>query len=301
MTGSELVARVRLYCDIAKANGSLLSLSELLALLPEHSSEDELQRAIISDPQLDATYVLRSGFLVERTYSGSAPESVEGASRLRARSNLLHALRVFPLLHSSEVLLLGIGGSTSYNSASKSKDIDIFCVTRKSTLWLFLTRALILSRAFRHLKRGAPDVCLSCTMDSDFAEESFAGSYDPLFARDALSMIVVAGKGFYHRLLIRGSWISKVYPKLYASRLGDDKVINPPRSEPTVVDKVANKFLYCTAGTYIRTKSWLYNARLARQGRYDSIFTLLIGEDRCVYESVRYSKMRKMYGSLEAN
>jgi hypothetical protein len=300
MTGSELVERVRLYCDIAKVNGSLLSLSELLAVLPEHRSEEELQWAIKSNPELDARYELRSGFIFERSNSGSFLESTEQQSRVRAKSNLKHALSVFPLLHSSEVLLLGIGGSTSYNSASKSKDIDFFCVTRKGTLWLFLARALILSRAYRYLRSDVPDVCLSCTLDSGFAEETFGSPRDSLFARDALSMIVVSGMGFYHRLLRKGSWISEVYPRLYATRQGNVEIIDHPRQEPTVAHKVANWFLYYIVGTYIRAKSRLLNARLARQGRYDSIFTLLIGEDRCIYESVRYSKMRRMYESLGA-
>ena len=300
MTGSELVERVRLYCDIAKVNGSLLSLSELLAILPEHSSEEELQWAIRSNPELDAKYELRSGFIIERSNSGSVLESTEQESRMRARSNLLHALDVFPLLHSSEVLLLGVGGSTSYNSASKSRDIDFFCVTRKGTLWLFLTRALILSRAYRYLRSDVPDVCLSCTLDSGFAEETFGRPRDPLFARDALSMVIVSGKGFYHRLLKKGSWISDVYPKLYATRMGKVEPAEPPRREPTIAHRILNTFLYYLAGTYIRVKSRRLNTRLARQGRYDSLFTLLIGEDRCIYESVRYTKMRRMYESLGA-
>ena len=299
MIGPELGARVRLYCDVAKANGSLLSLSDLLALLPDHRSEEELERAIRSHPELSASYELKSGFIIERSSSGPNAESRERVSRLRAMSNLMQAESVLPLLKSSEVLLLGISGSTSYKSASKSDDIDFFCVTKKGTLWIYLTRALILSRALRHLRKDAPDICLSCTMDAERADESFASSNDPLVARDALSMIIAVGRDFYRHLLRRGSWISEYYPKLYASRLGQEPSADGPTTGPPIAKRVLNGFLYRAVGTYIRAKSRVHNGRLARQGRYDSIFTLLIGEDQCVYESARYSKMRGMYNSLK--
>jgi hypothetical protein len=296
---TELIARVRLYCDVAKANGSLLSISELLSLLPEHGSEDELERAIRSNPDLNTAYELKSGFIVERSDLGSGAEARERASRLKARLNLAQAERIVPFLKSPQTLLIGVSGSTSYKSASKSDDVDFFCVTKKGTLWVFLTRALILSRVMRHLWAEAPDVCLSCTLDAENAERSFASSGDSLVARDALSMIVAFGKGYYEGLLRKGQWISDFYPKLYASRLGADSNSETRTVEPTLAQRVVNRFLYLTVGTYVKVKSRIHNGRLARQGRYDSVFTLLMGENRCVYESARYSKMRSMYGSLK--
>jgi hypothetical protein len=299
MIGPELEAKVRFFCDVAKINGSLVSLSELLEVLPEHATENELERAIASSPQLSATYELKSGFVVERSAPQSA-EHRERASRVRASSNVDSALALAPPFMSSAVLLMGISGSTSYKSASRSRDIDFFFVTKRGALWIFLTRALILSRVIRHLKAEAPEICLSCTMDAGHAEASFAGANDSLFARDALSMVVVAGEDFYRHLLKRGAWISDFYPKLYSSRLEEGSILDRKPSEPKVITGVLNKFLYHTVGNYIRVKTKLHNRRLSKLGRHDAGFSLLIGEDRCVYESKRYAKLRTMYGSQGA-
>jgi hypothetical protein len=301
MTAQELEAKVRLYFDVAKANGSLLLLSELLALVPEHESEEQLERAIRSTPELASRYTLESGFIVERPNSDSEKAAAERSSRTRAHSNLAYAERIIPLLNRPSLLLLGISGSTSYRSASKSRDLDMFCVTPNGMLWLFLTRALIVTRVLQALKIDAPPVCLSCIMDAKAAETSFASANDSLFARDALSMIVAVGEDYYQGLLAKGSWISGFYPKIYSQKLRAGHPAPRPSPEASAASRVLNKLLYYIVGTYVRVKSWRLNRQLAKRGRNDSTFNLLIGEDRCLYESTRYVRMRRMYRLLRAD
>jgi len=291
---------VRLYFGIAKVNDSLLSISDLLKLLPDQKTEVELELAIRSNPSLDSSYEVKSGFIIERSAPKSAEESGR-AGRLRALSNVTHGKEIADMLLTGNVRMIGISGSTSYGSASRSNDVDYFSVTEKQRTWVFLTRALIVSRVARHLKRGAPEICLSCTVDTEYAERFFSERNSPLFARDALSTIVVHGREYYSHLLDVGRWISQIYPILYSTRVGKGASARVPVKEPSAWWVVLNKFLYVTVGTYIRAKSHLHNLEFLKRGQRDSVFKLLIGEDHCIYESTRYSKMRGMYETLEEN
>jgi hypothetical protein len=293
----DLERRVRLFCDVAKVNNSVLSLSELLELLPDRKTETELEHAIKANPNLDSEYEISSGFIVERS-GVPAAEQVERARREKARSNLISGAGISQLLATNQLRMMGISGSTSYRSASRSEDLDFFSVTEKQGLWVFLTRALIISRAIRHMRRSAPDVCLSCTVDSEYAERFFAATNGALFARDALSMVVLAGRDYYRYLIRRGSWMSSIYPRLYSARAGNRAPAIPREPGPPTSSRIVNRFLYATVGMYIRAKSFLHNRRFLKQGRTDSVFKLLVGEDHCIYESARYTKMRTMYEPL---
>lgn len=64
---TDLEEKVRLYCGVAKVNEAVLSLSELLDLLPDHRTEKELESAIRSNQRLDSDYEVSSGYIVERS------------------------------------------------------------------------------------------------------------------------------------------------------------------------------------------------------------------------------------------
>lgn len=294
MSGLDLEQKVRLFCSVAKANGSLLSLGELLELLPEQRTQTELELAIKSSPGLDSTYEVRSGFIVERS-AGRPAETRDAAGRLKAKSNRLQAEGIAPLLNAPGARTIGISGSTSYGSASKSEDLDFFCVTDVDSLWIFLTRALVVSRAIKYLRRPAPEICLSCTIDTEYAERFFSTRNDPLFARDALSMIVLSGKDYYRHLIGKGLWMRSVYPLLYSTRLGDHRAAVSADSESSIGRRVLNRLLYATVGNYIRFKSFIHNREFLKRGQSDSVFKLLLGENHCIYESVRYTKIKRMY------
>ncbi len=293
---------IKLLCEVARVNGTILSLGELLQLTAIDASEEDFTKAWLSDPLLSSDFELKSGFVVERIAVGN-----EGASNVlveNERERRKRATRNFRFARDFAVLCIGesaksisICGSTSYGSVSLNDDIDIFCVTKKDELWLFFAKSLLLARFFQLARKDCPRPCLSYLMDEEYARERFARTRDALFARDALTAVVVHGSAFYQEILGEGRWMAGYFPKLYALR-SDHKTRRTNggnRHRQLGTRRVLNKFLYFTVGSYIRAKAFLLNRRLRKENKRSSIFRLRIGEDHCIYESTRYQSMRKMY------
>jgi len=297
---SERAERISLFFGVAKAQGSLVSVQELLELLPERASERDLVEAITSTPSLSSRFELRSGYITERSGESEADSILnnEARSRLAARTNMRFAALFVPFLRFSRFEMVAVSGSTSYRSASRSRDLDLFCVAPSGRMWLSLTLGLIVARVFRLRRREAPRVCLSCVMDEDFALRLFASQQGPLFARDALETKVMMGHRTYQSLLDRAPWISDLYPSAYAAtkRPTPD---SPRRSaRPSAFGGVVNRFLYFTVGTYIKIKSALLNRRLTALGQTDGVFAIRSAEDHLIYESQRYANLRREYSAV---
>ena len=301
MTLSGLSAdRILALHQAAKDSGALISVEEMLLLLPEHASEGELVLAISTMPALSSRLELRSGFITEKSADQrDSALSAESNSRARAVSNIRWARRFAPLIAGGSMRLIAISGSSSYRSASRSTDLDFFCVSRTGALWLQLARLLLLARAFRLTNRQSPEVCFSCMMDERYATEAFSRERGSLFARDALQTVVVDGEGSYQRLLRRAGWISALYPTLYAKRLDRSVSESGTVRKQSPAASALNAFLYVMLGSYIRVKSFLRNRRLSKQGRAEDLFDLLIGQDHLMLESARYRRLRESYGQAD--
>lgn len=219
----------------------------------------------------------------------------ELASRRSAQTNLWWAARFAPKLSSTSFRLVAASGSTSYRSASKSKDLDLFCVATAGGLWTALTRALVLARAFRMLHPRSPEICFSCVMDEDYASGMFRREQGPLFARDALETVVLEGDSTYRWFLNEAKWISGFYPNAYSARLGADQPRHVGSNGPSPASRVLERLLFLFVGAYIRTKSKILIRRLTGSGRLDSIFTVRCGRDHLIYESRRYLKLKRRY------
>jgi len=298
-------SQIKLLCDVARKNGATLTVEEVMALTTAPASREELEMAWQHTPILSSSYELRSGLVVERN-SGSMTDAQvvrEVDRRVRAKSYLRHAARFSALCGGRYTKLMAVSGSVSYMSASELDDLDFFCVTKRDTLWVFLTRTLILARVFRRVsgKKGTPKYCFSCSMDEKFALKSFSASQGPLFARDALSAVVLVDRDdCYRSLLEEGAWMEKHYPRLYRSRLGrgeEGRARAPREARSSSCDRVLNLFLYLTVGGYIRLKSALLNRKFRHEGRRDALFSVLSGPDLCMYESEKYIDLRESYSS----
>ncbi len=294
---SKSAERILALYEAAKENGSLISVQEMLLRLPESASERELEETISGTPSLNSKLKLQSGYVTEK--SGSrAPDVVlaEAKSRDRAKVNMWFASRFVPSLPRQSLLLVAVSGSTSYKSASKSKDLDLFCVARRGSLWVQLALLLLSARLFRLTNPGSPEICFSCMMDERYAERIFTDERSLLFARDALQAVVVRGDEYYADLLSKGNWISRVYPLLYGSRVsGRDRRLTWPGREPRGLE-VLNRFMYITLGSYVKLKSRVRNRVFARQGRPEDEFDVRVGEDHLIYESRRYKHMKGSSG-----
>jgi hypothetical protein len=300
-----IIHEVTFLSGIAKANGSLVSLKDLVALTRTNLSEEQLRSSWAIIPELATSYELKNGLILDRSQDARndfRSLEWEQEKRARAESYARYAREFASLCNGKATNLFAISGSTSYQTPSASDDLDIFCITGQDCLWLFLTRSLLLARFLQIFKRNVPRICFSYAVDRNFAEKEFLFSRDALFARDALTTVVVHGQEYYRELLKKSSWISKFFPCLYQSRtnimhqerVAAEQVASPPSR------KFLNLLLLFLAGNYIRVKSSILNRKLRRRGQIRSFFTVKIGKDHCVFESTGYVTLQNMYRQFTA-
>jgi hypothetical protein len=299
------VSRLEFLLTIARAKGSHLSIKEigeLTGLLPEGSDLNSIRNLI---PNLDSQYELQGGLLLEKQLrSGQTlDETLEDSNQRRARAErYIEYAREFSLLTGRRwIRVLSVAGSTSYKAPSGNDDIDIFCVTERDSLWIYLTKALLLARVFKLSRPSSPRFCFSCALDEEYAERLFGATNDALFARDALTAQILQGSAFYSDLLWRTQWLSDYFPNFYrmkrAQYLETAEKAEVIRS--IVVRKVLNRFLFLTVGNYVRLRSILLNRALRKKGWHDSFFTILSSPNHCIFESQGYRKLRAVYSRFK--
>ncbi|MDG6987905.1 MAG: hypothetical protein JRN21_01100 [Nitrososphaerota archaeon] len=279
---------------MARDNGSLVTVQEISRLLAHGASETELAEAIVSDPSLGRKFELKGGYLTERQREGR-PSLLdeELIHRRMARRNLGHAARFAGLLGAGAFKMVAVSGSTSYGSASASRDLDLFCVAPSGKTWLSLTAALVMARIFNSLSPGSPQICLSCMMDENFARSTFAKARDPLFARDALETKVLKGMGTYESLMEAAGWISSYYPLAYERVRGTHAL--PVVRGPSALSAAFNQLLFRLVGRYLGLKASALNRKLKEAGRCSDLFEIRSSPDHLIYESKRYTALREKY------
>jgi len=295
----ESTERIGLLYAAARRNGSLVSVQELSRLLPEMASESEVEAAILSDTSLSSRFELKSGYLTERSEDLQPdPLLLEAESRRVARANLSHASKLVPLLLPSGFIVVAVSGSTSYGSASLSRDADLFCVAPPGRMWVSLAKGLLIARAYGLVNRRAPNFCLSCVMDEAYAHSVFRLQGHPLFARDALEAKVLVGRGSYKSLLKTAGWMSDYFPFAYREAIMDSPEASKIQRRPALA-RILNRLLFLTLSRYIRVKSSLLNRNLRAGGRSGDLFRVRCGEDHLIYESRRYVDLRREYEIAE--
>jgi hypothetical protein len=301
----QIFDEISILSGIAKTSGSLVTLKDLAALTRTSLSEEQIRSSWETIPGLAVSYRLRNGFIIQRgnDYVGNGWNIVEleQEKRIRAEEYARYARKVASICNARGTNLLAISGSTSYQTPFASDDLDIFCVTKPDGLWLFLTKSLLLARFQQFFKKDAPRLCFSYAVDQKFAEKEFALPRDALFARDALTTMVVHGQDYYKELLKKSPWISNYFPRLYQDRT--ETVNGEGVARRQIVSQSGRKFLNILlrvlVGNYVTFKSAMLNMRLRKQGKFSSLFSARIGVDHCIFESVRYSKIRAVYLRLD--
>jgi hypothetical protein len=293
--GERELEEISTYCEIARANKSLLTLSELVQLTSIDATEEEFESAWQVNSLLKSRFRLESGYVMEEQDLAASSGMVEAEydNRATARRNVATASEFADLCRDSHVKLLAVAGGNSYKSARRGDDIDLFCVTTKDSLWLFMLKSLLLARLYA-ITRHSPPFCFSYVIDEERARTEFGEAKDGLFARDALSAHVLAGRDFYRGLLTEGSWMRSYFPRMYARRVASQDADGRPAA-PRSGSALLNSFLFYSVGTYVRMKAALLNRRYRRRGETSAVFHSRIGKDHCVYESNRYRRLRRMY------
>jgi hypothetical protein len=299
---NSVVAEIKLLSEIAKTNGSLISLGDISVLTHCDLSEEQLESSWLSNPELANAFELHDRYVIERAGSENCAYLVQREIRKRAaaKRNTSVAREFARLCGDRKIPLIALSGSTSYQSASETDDLDFFVIARSGSLWIFLARALLLARVFRLVRGRVPRICFSYAMDQEFAERAFSTSNDALFARDALTATVLSGSESYAGLLKKSSWISNHFPRLYrrrTSEVGSDEKLET-LAKSSGASKFLNNLLWIIVGRYIRAKSNLLNQKFTKSAKPSSLFAVNIGPDHCIFESVRYSNLRTVYEQL---
>lgn len=299
-----ILSEIAFLSGIAYANGSLVSLKDLAALTSTNLTEDQITSFWDTVPGLAASYELKNGFIIQRANNdvknGPSTVDLELEKGARAESYARYAREFASLCKCSTTNVVAISGSTSYKTPSASDDLDVFCITEPDHLWLFVTKSLLLARFLQIFRRDFPRICFSYAVDQNFAEKEFLLPRDALFARDALTAMVVHGQGYYRKLLKKSHWISSFFPRLYQHRTNvvdlEERESERTLSPPSRI--FLNILLRILVGNYIAFKSAMLNRRLRKQHKYSSLFTAKVGPDHCIFESNRYLKLKAMYLKL---
>lgn len=297
MSREDIVPIVSVAMNVAQLHGAAVALVELENLLPETNTTEDLVAVLELFPQLRDAYVVRNGLVTPKSESAPASSAREEAQR-RSMANISAARAFGRTLAGRDLEVIAVSGSTSYLSASARDDLDLFCVTTKGRVWVFLLKALVMARLRRLSDRRATPVTFSCVMDRKRADEMFSTDNGALFARDALMARVVSGHRSYAELLDEASWIQRYFPRLYGRR-GKREALPHSSERPSLLPYgPLNLLLYRTVGSFIRAKASLHNRRLAREGKGMALFRLRIGADHLIYESRRYQALRSMYSKV---
>lgn len=281
---------------VAQMHDSSVALADLEQLLPVGMTSEDVIRAFETVPDLSGKYSLKDGLVIPK-FTGAPADEFEKRQR-RSLGNIEIARWLSRCLGPGGSHMVAVSGSTSYKAASVKDDVDLFCVTPADRTWLFLAKALILTRASRLLSPSRVPICLSCVMDEKYAEVLFAEERGALFARDALAAEVISGQREYERLMGAASWMTRYFPKLYKARNPSNTMASAWRSNPNAIVRFANLFLLVTVGSYIKAKARLHNRLLLASGKRSATFRVIAGPDRLIYESSRYDRLRGMYGDI---
>lgn len=296
----QTISEILLLAEIARTNNSHISIKDIVTLTSTEMDENGIRSACKNDPRLQASLDLAEDLVFDGTDPHSEDSLLQSFDERRTRASefvrFANALQVF--CRTRDTGLFSVSGSTSYYSISPGDDLDFFTVTADGALWFFLFKSMIFSRIFRILHPEYPNTCFSYTIDQSFAKKAFATN-DPLFARDALSVVVLHGHGFYDQLLRQSSWMNSYFPRLYQLKTEGRPKMAEHGAGKSLNRHFLNSFLFLTLGRYLRVKSVLANRRLQSQAKTSSLFTLKSGPDHFIIESVRYLRLRQMYSHLQ--
>lgn len=283
--------RLVLLCELASRDGLSFSVQELIQYLPASVSAEMLGQRLNSYRSFSSRFVIRRGLIIP--YSGLTQEE-----RIKkALLNLRVAKEFSNFCPSGSVLVLGVSGSNSYLSASEKDDIDIFCIAQRGRMWLYLTKALIFTRLLRYMRKGYPEITVSCIMDEEFAVSDFSRPKDLLYARDAVTVRILSGKRYYASLLKRAEWIEKLVPREFWEKVEGLEEYDCNKEQMSRRISILNSFLFILIGNYIRLKSTLLNRKLSKEGRRSAVFRLKMGTDHLIYESSYYLALKRLHSN----
>lgn len=296
--------RIGLTVEIASKCGQALSVSEIIRLLSVEQEPGEIQEIIDTDPYFSG-FLRRERELVaikgyENLFSERTFRQTVSKRYLRRAGAFADNL----VRRSSNVELMAVSGSVAYGSALASDDIDIFLITKSNRTWLCFLKALLLARVFNikaHINGEKTNYCLSYVQDAQEFEQTLKQQRTPLFAREFLSMQVLAGINYYAKLLDWNSWMGQIFPKLAALKVAERGVEKTATIENPLISETKaalNLFVFAMLHKFLSFKAFVRNQQYRRQQKTKDVFEAKMTKGSCVYTSNKYHELEGMYASM---
>lgn len=276
--------------------------------LPRHKTTAEGLRSLINHGLLiGLRFQIQDGYLLTRPSQSRGLREERGhfsSEKLKSAARFANVLtRLVPFVRT-----IAVTGSVAYGSASKWDDIDLFIVTQRKRLWLTIIMALTLVRVNKILGLRAPHLlpfCLSYVHDEDgFAGDARRNRINPLFARELLKAVPVAGGTEYRKLLESNRWVAELYADPYRARLEqlerdpafDANGKHVESAYSSVLLDWAEGVVFAILSRYLRVRAYLTNLKL--RSRHDDlrVFEPVITENSCVYTSNFYKWLHSLWG-----
>jgi len=295
---SAIRTKIETLVSIADSTGSSIGSDELLLLLPSgsFSSAAELEEFVSSDPELMEKLFVYKGAIALVGSEQFARKQAERAELTVQRISLARRFSARLATIAPWVRLVAITGSTAYQGTKPLDDLDFFIVTEKNRLWITLLFALMLAKTQGTKDRGLPVHCINRLLEERECEDAFRLPQGPLFAREALSMQVLAGHDYYRNLIRSAPWMARIFPGLYQRNAGAKPERDTDR--PDRKDRPAwllNWVALFTLAPYLVLIGAWRNTRLQKSRNLDARFNTRIQRRFFAYESRRYEILMEAY------
>ena len=295
-------ARLHALVEIASINGYAISIKEILLMLPKGQDCQGIKKIIKDNNDLFHSLIINNGFLAKKGFEKffdkrTISEKISLEYLIKAKNFSKIVMQYCPY-----VKLIGVSGSVSYHSATRSDDIDLFLITNKRRLWISMLKILLLARVFKLkavLNGLRLDFCLSYAKDVKVFGNDLLSNKTPLFAREFLSVHILKGLIYYKKMLKQWKWIQKIFPEFYNYKL--EKLAQNKDESPSItkekknVNNVLDLLAYTILKVYLSFKSFQLNLRYRKNGRIKDLFKANISYNSLIYNSEKYRKIEKMY------
>jgi len=289
--------RLRVLLEVAERHRAPMSLDQLVAHLPAGATwtVDHLVSWVDGHP--DSGQVIAGHVMPPREIP--VPELADRASRSESLfAEAEWAVRV-PLRSAVRLTrCVGVSGSVAYGFAAPNDDLDFFVTAQRGTTWLFLLLAFAKYRLVRRRAHspGPSHWCFNYVVDEVEAKDEFARPGGLLMAREALTVRMLQGDGFYQSLLGRAQWMGEELPKLYARRRVSSGESRSTDDTVGLVARGVNLLVFPFLATYLQLSGLVHNHRL-RKHAPEKLFATTTTLRRFMLRSLRFAELERVYRS----
>ncbi len=185
----------------------------------------------------------------------------------------------FNYLGKDDLRFFGVAGSVSY-APNLADDVDIFIITERCKLWKILLKAFLARRRI-----GNQSLCISLTMDEEFAEELFSRDAEYVVASDAVHVIRIFGSAYYESLLSKSPFVERYFP----NRIKGEGI--SPECSHSGIAPFLNFFIFLSLAPYLIFRS-LRNSKKLSKINVERRFMARTGIHHFYLDSEKYRNLK---------